>query len=436
MISQEELEIVKAKIEEKKQTNERMLQKIKAAEKDNELLNKIQEEVKSYNQEVDIENERVIKQIAELKDQIVIYKKGDPEGRKRNHQLKKQLTSLENTLANNIEKFEQAQRNQDILELQVKQLTAQDEELTPKVKKLDKAVHLYHNYKKNFPRCAATLLNIVDLESHLHFYTTQIIRVRNSVKCQIEKINKMNKSISDKENEIIDLQKQLELINNNIQSNEQLKNQLYADLQGYNTEFEKLNQERKEIDEHFHKVIDLNHQLDLKNINQVSLLRENLLNLSKEIASYPDLINQFEDENKKQLETKKDLVLELQKKIDLAIIEIRKKNSNSPQMLQQIHNLEEEWREHDKLSSYCQNLEKKMYNVQDLLQRKKMILEETRRQVVKKTEKPGIQHLIQFFEEERLENKKLEMKIIKINRDLEIYQSEQAQFLRELNELP
>ena len=103
-------------------------------------------------------------------------------------------------------------------------------------------------------------------------------------------------------------------------------------------------------------------------------------------------------------------------------------------MLKQIQNLEEQWREHDNLLNQVQVLERKMYNAQDLLERKKLILEETRRQVVKKVVKPGIQYLAQFYDEEHLENKKLEMKIIKLNRDLEIYQSEHDQFLRELNE--
>ena len=148
-----------------------------------------------------------------------------------------------------------------------------------------------------------------------------------------------------------------------------------------------------------------------------------------------DLIKQFEKDNEKDLKRKQDLIVEIKKKIDAAILEIRVRNSKSPQMLKQIKNLEEQWREHDSLLNKVQILEKRMYNAQDLLERKKMILEETRRQVVRKVTKPGIQYLTQFYEEEHIENKKLEMKIIKVNRDLEIYQSEHDQFLRELNEI-
>ena len=268
------------------------------AEEENKLLNKIQSEVNSKNHETDLENEKVLKQIEELKEQIIIYKKGDPEGRKKNHQLKKQLATLENTLANNIEALENAQRNQDVLEIQVKQITEQDEELTARVKKLEKAVHIYHNYKKNFPRCSSTILNIVDLESQLHFYSTQIIRVRNSVKCQIERIEKAKTMISEKEKQLVDLQSNLESINKNVQTNEAIKNNLYDELQGFNLEFEIINNERKKTDEHFHDVIERNRQKDLKSFHELSLQREKLTKLNNQISNFPDLLKKTKKKNK------------------------------------------------------------------------------------------------------------------------------------------
>ncbi|OHS94933.1 hypothetical protein TRFO_38908 [Tritrichomonas foetus] len=432
MISQEELEIVKAKINDFQERVNAIHHKVLLAQHDNAdlILTKQKIQILKNNMENDQESYTRVK--SELESQIKISKEGDPDGKKRIIHLKKKLESLEEILVKHIEKMEAAQNAEEIFEEKCSIVSEKDEVLSEKVSKLEKKVYKFHQYKKEFPKSAPVLLHVVDLESHLHFYASEIVRVKNLVKSQTSKIQSLNEDNEKALSELNRVQSNVNSIYEQVRENDENRTKLYNELSELNEKFTEINLKRKEMDDEYTQLSSKNRIQDSALIGYIQNLRERLSKLHNEVMSLPDVSRHLNEEQSMEILKKKQLQIEIQKKIDSALLEITQKNSKSPQVLKLSKELEKSWKEFEELEDKSKDLESKLYRAQDLLERKKNILSEIRRQVVKKPEKHGIEYLNRFYEEVKEENHKLEMKMRSITRDLEIYQSEHGQFLLEL----
>lgn len=432
MISPEELEIVKGKIADKKKRIEEFQQKIRVARKSYKELRIIKEKLSFFRNNPNPDEENNTREINDIKAQIAIYSKGDPEGKKRNRQLKKQLLSLENELAGYVEQIEIAQAKIDSLNLQEDKLSKEEGDITHFVQSLESKLHVYHNYKKKFPLCASTLLYIVDLESQLKFYQNYM---KNSTTFSKEEaITSLNQHSGNKKNEFDSRSNELLSINQELEMKEKERIQLYSNLKQYNEELSRISTSRRKLDEELANVMLSYRAEDLSNFSVMSHKRDHLKKLTTEITLLPEFIEKATNEQKQQIHQKEVIIQELQKKIQSTLVDISQNRNQSPVVIQHTKNLEQQWKEHEMLANRSTVLQQKLYKVQDFLERKKLILEEMRRQVVIKQEKPGMPYLLEFYNEQNAENRRLEAKLKKVTRNLEIYQAENAQYLGELNE--
>jgi hypothetical protein len=131
---------------------------------------------------------------------------------------------------------------------------------------------------------------------------------------------------------------------------------------------------------------------------------------------------------------KRQLMGEIQKKIDSQRQEIIAQQSQSPVVAKLTAQLESHWGDHAALSDSVAALEKRLYGMQEAVERKKMIAVELK-QHFRNVGGEGLKLQEELYRAARNQNNECAQKMAVLKRELFIYESEQAQFKRTLSEL-
>ena len=178
----EDLELKKKKIQEAEELKKDYQNKIKRAKKDIEAMQIMKQMLPSALEDKKREEEELLSQIRDLEAQKqALQNNGELEGMKQNDELQKNLSNLENVLADNVEKLEMHQNLQDSLEFKLDKAKQSDSEITDKINKYESLETKFDKYQMRIPKIAPIALYLNDLEDRLQLHKQSIVDSKNLI---------------------------------------------------------------------------------------------------------------------------------------------------------------------------------------------------------------------------------------------------------------
>jgi chromosome segregation ATPase len=166
----------------------------------------------------------------------------------------------------------------------------------------------------------------------------------------------------------------------------------------------------------------------------LSELQDRLLGVEGAIRDFPTRVRDAACEHEIAMGKKKQLTVEIQKKIESQIQELIAQQSRSPVVASLTAQLENHWSEHAKMTESVDGLERKLYGLQEAVERKKMIVVELK-QHFRNIVGEGLRQQDEMYRSARSQNSEFAQKMAALKREVFIYESEQKQFERTLSEL-
>ncbi|OHT09250.1 hypothetical protein TRFO_21896 [Tritrichomonas foetus] len=434
MLSQDEIELLKKRIEERIETQKQFQKKIERAEKDNEALALMEQMLPNALQEKKEEEQQLLKELRELEHMKSTYINiGDPEGEKNNEMLTKKLSTLEDLLADHIEQLEVNQDLFDNLEFQLEKVEDKENEVTEKLNVLKEQEKKFNKFRMRIPKIAPIMLFINDLEDQIKNEEQHVKKAKEMIQFDLNLIQKFSDENSLCQSQFSRKQADLDAINDDIRINEYQRERLKTELLNLQTEFEHINIERSSVETQFQ--VQLNSYKNEDGHLSLNILKSKLDSLNTVIKNFPE-DSKIELNNQKILITKKkQLAQQIQKKIDSVLYEISHRQNQSTEVMELSKTLENQWKEHEILENTTNKKEDKLYGLQDFLEKRKYVAEEIKKLSLKMKERSGIRNLEQLYEIAFNENRRLDSINRRLTRDLEIYEAEHKQYERELAEL-
>ena len=438
MFSQAELQVIQSRIEDFQEKIKVLEQQIKIATVDYEEYQQFKKKLQNAKDQIEKEKETMNKQKSELESQIENLKNNtekNEDSNRKTHQLNTKLDSLEEVLAGHIEKMENAQTLEDSLQIKQTQLNKKEKEIDHDIEQAEMLNKIYTNLSQKIRKIAPIKLKIIDLESQIQVIQDQQILNENLIQTHHEEIKILQEKQRERISELNRSESKLNSINDDIKNAETERVKLYQDLDKLNLSFNELNVQRKSLDIQYNTLIDKNKLEDSKLLEQNQLLRQRLAIVHQEVMSMPHISQQEIEEQSLEIMKKKQIETELQKRYESVLSEITQKYNKSPKVMNLTASLGTQWEEYARLTNRSNELEKKLYKAQELAQRKKFILNEIRRQVVKKQSKPGYDYLCNFYDEMVKENHILGLKKMAASAEEVLYQSDHESLIIKLDEL-
>ena len=434
MFSEEDVINIKKRINERQELKQQYQKKIERAQKDSEALQMLKEMLPGAKQEKEEEEKQLRKEIRKLEKLKKAYERGEfPDAQKLEEQLENQLSSQEDKLVSHIENLEGKQNLQDHLEYKISNFVKKENEIMEKIKAAKEHEKKFDKFVMRIPKIAPILLYMNDLEDTINTYKNQILDLSQTIKSTEIKIQKASDENSLTQSQLSRKQADLDAINDDIRINEYQRERLKTEYVNLNSEVEHINIERSSAETKLHIQLE-NYKAQDEKLS-LKILKSRLESIDKVIDNFPEY-SRIEMRNQQILiNKKKQLAHEIQKKIDNILYEISYRQNQSTEVMDLCKTLEVQWKEHDVLEHSTNEKENKLYGLQDLLERRKNVSKEITSIARKIDVKSGMKHLECLYEIAFKENRKLDKINRKLNRDLEIYESENKQYLRELQEL-
>jgi chromosome segregation ATPase len=167
---------------------------------------------------------------------------------------------------------------------------------------------------------------------------------------------------------------------------------------------------------------------------QLEGLEKHLVEIMRQLDDLPAKAKASTDDLERLVAKRRKLKAEIQKKLDAMVQAIVVEQGQSLEVMNLSKVLEDDWREHASLSESVAQLEKKLYGLQDTVERKRIVVAE-----LKKAQRDGgilgLKHQELLFMAAEKENRESARRMAQIDREIFILESEQTQFLRALSEL-
>jgi DNA repair exonuclease SbcCD ATPase subunit len=190
---------------------------------------------------------------------------------------------------------------------------------------------------------------------------------------------------------------------------------------------------RREYDNGQSRLGEIQTTVDKERSELVSL-QGKLASLDRIVSELPGKAKDAQSEFEISVAKKKQLMSEIQRKIDTQIQEIITQQSKSPVIVKLTAQLEKHWSEHAKISESIERFERKLYGLQEGVERRKLIATELKMNYRSRTA-DGLKAQEEIYQAARNQNDEYAQKMAVLQRELFIFESEQAQFLRTLAEL-
>jgi chromosome segregation ATPase len=309
-----------------------------------------------------------------------------------------------------------------------------DQELTARYERLERNCSKLEWIRAKTPRAAPILMDIHNLE--LRSDSLKIVRDNNRQKI-------LNRQKYIESGTIIEVQKKNEV--------DRLDRTLELTIFETNAQFldfRHISQQLIDIKKEFDVVITASGdfaqeserklgalQIELDHDgSELSQFQKELSKIESEIEYFPIRIERESDEALAAISKRSQLTVELEKKIETLIREITAK-ANHPERLQTLTiELETHWTECERLNTECEQFQQRLNILQDAVERKRQILDQTKLQKIGETvAETGIKCLDICYEIAKTQNASMAQMMHGIHRELEILEAEHSQFLEELH---
>lgn len=437
----EDLELKKKKIQEAEELKKDYQNKIKRAKKDIEAMQIMKQMLPSALEDKKREEEELLSQIRDLEAQKqALQNNGELEGMKQNDELQKNLSNLENVLADNVEKLEMHQNLQDSLEFKLDKAKQSDSEITDKINKYESLETKFDKYQMRIPKIAPIALYLNDLEDRLQLHKQSIVDSKNLIQAHESSIEHYEEKNSVSQSKLSRKQAKLDDITDKTRINEFQRERLKTEYMNLTSELSRLQTETDKVKSQFQAQLNNYKTEDELIYSEINLFKDKLNELDKKIKNFPEDSKIEINNNKVMVNKKKQLAQQIQKKINDSLYEISNRQNQSPEVMQLSKSLEKHWKEHQILEDSTNKQEIHLHNLQDLLERKKESIEEVSHMIhflesQGKKISTGLKGLDLLYETALTENRKFDAYNRKLTRELEIYEAEHRQFTRELDEL-
>jgi chromosome segregation ATPase len=165
---------------------------------------------------------------------------------------------------------------------------------------------------------------------------------------------------------------------------------------------------------------------------KIEELENSIREIDAEIESFPERMKLSVSERERIVAKRKQLVHEIQRKIDGVHQEIQAKQWQSVEVMTMTATLEAHWRDHAKMLDTATDYENRLHVLQGLVERKRKIVSALQETQVRKTSHTGIRHLDLIYSAAAAQNRDLAQGMREIKREVSILEAEQVQFLMEL----
>lgn len=440
-IGLEDLERKKKAIEEAEKLKKEYQSKIKRAKKDSEQILLLKQILPAALEDKEKEEKELLTQIHNLEDQKQqLQNFGDHDGEKQNDELQKSLSSLENVLADNVEKLEMHQNLQDSLEFKLDKTKKSDAEITEKLNKYESLEAKYDKFQMRIPKIPPIVVYLNDLEDQLQFQKQSLINSKNHIQTHESDIEHYMEKNSVSQSKLSRKQVKLDDVIDKTRINEFQRERLKTEYLDLTSELSRLYTETDKIKSQFQAQLS-NYQTEDELIySELDLLKDRLNEIDKKIKNFPEDSKIEMNNQKVMIIKKKQLAQQIQKKINDILYDISNRQNQSPEVMQLSKSLEKHWKEHQVLEDSTNKQETHLHNLQDLLERKKTSIEEIHNMIklieYKGTRlSSGMKSLDFLYDHALKENRKFDAHNRKLSRELEIYEAEHRQFARELDEI-
>jgi chromosome segregation ATPase len=163
-------------------------------------------------------------------------------------------------------------------------------------------------------------------------------------------------------------------------------------------------------------------------------LERQLAEIGRQLEDLPARAKASADDLERLVAKKRQLKAQIQKKLDDTVQAIMMQQSQSPEVMSLSKVLEDHWREHAGLTDSVAQLEKKLYSLQDAVERKRIVATELKRGQ-RDRGILGVKHQELLYMAAEKENRESARRMAEIDREIFILESERSQFLRALSEL-
>lgn len=436
MLSQDEYDILKEKMKVLTDKRNATLALIEKEQKNQEATNIVREELNKSKKSLSIEERNQNAEIKSYNDKIHIYQHGDPDLKKKIDALNQQLENLENVLASHVEKIDFGNDIWDNLTSKIEKLEAKEKPLLVEYAKAKELVAKYLRYMNRLPAFAPVVFMMEDYENRILMLKEQLKNNQELKKFAEERIQQEDENTKLKEAEITRLGSQHESVKEQIRIETYTRGRLYTELSGMTSQIDRIGVEMRDFNSDWEKKKENYGKEDEILKEQIEVLRKKNDDIQKDIDNFPEILNSFQKEESIRINKKKQLADQLQKKIYETIQQIIYENNQSPHVMELNSKLSKYWIEHQKILDKTNRTDYKLQYLVDELERKKKIAIELKKLKVKgAADVASIEHVDLLFKAAMRENKKLAKEMNERMRNLQIFESEQKQFIREYEEL-
>jgi hypothetical protein len=150
------------------------------------------------------------------------------------------------------------------------------------------------------------------------------------------------------------------------------------------------------------------------------------------IKTFPDRMKAGVSEHEILIAKRKQLAHEIQRKIDLVRQEMQAKQWHSSEVMTMTATLEGHWRDHAKMTEAATDYENRLRRLQLMVERKRKIASALKETEMRATAQVGIPYLDQIYGSAMAQNRFLAQGMREMQREVNILEAEQTQFLMEL----
>ena len=434
MYNEEDVILIKQRIEALKATQASLREDLQKATKENEQLQVLKSMVgieakRQRDQDIQAmakEKEDLHAQILGCRDKSAPEVKAVRIARHKLHQREEILTS-------HVEKLDVNQTTIDALEEELIRSENASGPLDAEFAQAKKYIHFFKRIRQMRRTLFPIALRLEDLENQHRQLRADIDNKRELISIDRAFIEKFTSGNEDKTAELGRVAAELQNYQDEIKMNDFQRGRIYSELSALATEMDDLNSvTKKENEEREAKVRQC--EAELKELHDAIEARKHKLHeLTATVEGIPEHAKAVMQDQEIMLGKKKQLATEIQKKIDAFIFEFAQKENQSPTVMKLTKALAQHWEAHERLIDATEKGEKRLHEMQATVERKRFVATELRVQNYQFKE-TGMKHLDAVYEAALALNRKMGKRMRVLQRQLDVEVAENKQFTRELQE--